>query len=88
MRTLFVQVQELSFIIRLEDFMDCLHWACRNACSAIDTHIGVNIAALTVGMKTLDRAVFDAICKKTEPAIVRYDMWHILQHPRMLNSRM
>ncbi len=81
MRTLFVQVQELSFIIRLEDFMDCLHWACRNAGSAIDAYVGVNITALIVGVKTLDRAVFDTICKKTEPAIVSYDVWHSLWRP-------
>jgi len=61
--------------------MYCLHWTCRNAGSAIDTHIGVNITSLTVGMKTLDRAMFDAICKKTKPAIVRYDVGHDLRHP-------
>jgi hypothetical protein len=59
-----------------------LHRTRWDTSAAIDTYVRVNIAAFTVGMKTLDRAVFDAICKETEPAIVRYDVWHNLRHPR------
>src|SRR3984893_19559251 len=42
---------------------------------AIDAGIRIYVAPLVVCMEALDRAMFDAICKKTKPAIVRYDVW-------------
>jgi hypothetical protein len=80
-RAFFVEVQKFSFIVRLDDFMYGLHRTSRDAGAAIDTHVGVNIAALAVGMETLDRTMLYAIGKKTKAAVVRYDMWHGLGTP-------
>jgi hypothetical protein len=56
--------------------MNSLHRTRRNACAAIDAHVGINIAALAVGVETLDWAMLHAIGEKTKPAVVGYDMWH------------
>ena len=58
--------------------MNSLHRTRRNACAAIDAHVGVNIAAFAVGVETLYRAILHAIGEETKSAIVRYDMWHVL----------
>ena len=76
-----IQCQYLTLLVGLEDFVNCLDRAPRDAGPAIDAGIRIYVAPLVVCMEALDRAMFDAICKKTKPAIVRYDVGHDLRHP-------
>jgi polysaccharide pyruvyl transferase WcaK-like protein len=63
-----------------------LHRTSRNAGTAIDADIRIDIAALAVGVEALHRAMFDAVRKQAKAAIVRDDVGHDRLQSWGLNS--
>jgi hypothetical protein len=78
-----IQCQQLTLLVGLEDFVNCLDRAHRNAGPAIDANIRIYIAPLAVRVEALDRTMFDTISKEAEAAIVRNDVGHAAPDPEL-----
>ena len=77
MRALGIDFYPMALVIgHVEDLVDRLNRADRNAGAAIDANVRVDVGPLGVSMEAFHRAMRHTIGEAAEVAVVRYNMCH------------
>src|SRR5262245_12414204 len=77
-RTLGVDRDPMPLIVRkVEDLVDRMHRAGRDAGTAVDADLGIDEGLLTVGMKAGDGADRHAVGEAAKTTVARYDVRHV-----------
>lgn len=72
-----VDLHPVQLIVgKVELFDDCMHRACRDAGTAIDAHVRIDVDPHLIGVEAGDRTRGYTVCESTTSTVVRYHVGH------------